>query len=247
MTLIAIAGDVHGDIVLLYEKVVEIQAKIGAPIEAVFQVGDLHLYSDTSRIDSAVLRHGGAGEFPTWFREKRAIPIPTYAILGNHDDAELFYQYAGREIVPSLHLLSQGIVTSIKVGGVDVRIGVLGGNYSQKFFKTDPEKLPQGRKRHYTQAHIDSLINNKPFDILLTHEAPTGLVKRNDNDLGRLEITDLIERTQPQMAFFGHHHTHASDNIGKTVVTGLARIQNLGGLIVLAISKDGIFQLLRNS
>ncbi len=243
MALIAIAGDVHGDISLLYGKVLELQKEVNSSIDAILQVGDLHLYSDTSRIDSAVAQHGGPGEFPAWFREKKAAPIPTYAILGNHDDAELFYQYAGKEIVPSLYLLPQGIVTSIKVGGVDIRIGVLGGNYSQKFFETDPEKLPQGRKRHYTQTHIDSLINNKPFDILLTHEAPLGLVKRNDDDLGRPEISDLIERTQPKMAFFGHHHTHVSGNVENTVVTGLARIQSLGGLILLAVGKGGSFAL----
>lgn len=237
MNFIAIAGDVHGDITLLYEKVAELQAKIGAPTEAIFQVGDLHLYSDASQIDSTVIRHGGAGEFPIWLREKRAVPIPTYAILGNHDDAELFYQYAGKEIIPSLYLLPQGEVTSINICGINVRVGVLGGNYSQKFFNANPAKLPKNRKRHYTQAHIDSLINNKPFDILLTHEAPLGFIKRNDSDLGRPELSDLIEKTQPKMAVFGHHHTYVSGNIGNTVVTGLARIQNSGGLILLDVSK----------
>lgn len=243
MGFIAIAGDVHGNISLLYEKVLELQKELNFPIDAILQVGDLHLYSDTSRIDSAVVRHGGPGEFPIWFREKRTVPIPTYAILGNHDDPELFYQYKGKEIVPSLHLLQQGMVASVKVGSIDIRIGVLGGNYSQKFFKTNPEKLPQGRKRHYTQAHIDSLIDNMPFDILLTHEAPLDFVIRNDDDLGRPEITDLIEKTQPQMAFFGHHHFCVSGATGKTVVTGLARIQMPGGLILLAIGKDGVIAL----
>lgn len=95
MAFIAIAGDVHGNIALFYEKIIGLQKNLNAPIEAIFQVGDLQLYSDTSRVDGAVIRHGGPGEFPTWFREKGTVPIPTYTILGNHDDPELFYQYAG--------------------------------------------------------------------------------------------------------------------------------------------------------
>lgn len=235
MTYIAIAGDVHGKISLLYEKVTDLQKEIESPIEAIFQVGDLQLYSDDSRVDNAVRRHNGPGEFPVWFREKRFVPIPTYAILGNHDDADLFYQYAGKEILPLLYLMAQGQVIQVKIGNSDLRIAALGGNYSPKFFETDPNELPQGRKRHYTKAHIDSILDNAPVDILLTHEAPTGFIKRRGSDVGRPEINDLIEKLQPKLAFFGHHHQHVTGNIGSTTVTGLAGIHRSEGLIPIKI------------
>lgn len=246
MSFIAIAGDVHGKISLFYEKVLELQEKIGFPIEAVFQLGDLQLYSETSKVDGAVIRHGGPGEFPIWLREKRAVPIHTYTILGNHDDAELFYEYAGKEIIPSLHLLPQGEVISIIIGESRIRICAIGGNYSPKYFPTDPAKLPQGRKRHYTQAHIDSIMENAPIDILLTHEAPLGFVVRGGSDLGRPEISDLIEKTQPKLAFFGHHHTYVSGKIGETIVTGLAGIHRPEGVIIMEIGRGNDLQLFSN-
>lgn len=240
MSHIAIAGDVHGKILLLYEKVAKLQKEIESPIEAILQVGDLQLYSDDSKVDNAVRRHNGPGEFPSWFREKRTVPILTYAILGNHDDADLFYQYAGKEILPSLFLMAQGQVISVKIGNSDLRIAALGGNYSPKFFETNPDDLPQGRKRHYTKAHIDSILDNAPVDILFTHEAPTGFIKRRGGDVGRPEIKNLIENLQPKLAFFGHHHQYVTGKIKNTVVTGLAGIERSGSIILLKESNNNL-------
>jgi len=230
MASIVIAGDVHGAIGLFYEQALALQCALKEPIEAILQVGDLQLYSEDSHVDKAVTRHGGPGEFPQWFKEQRRAPIPTYAILGNHDDADLFYRYAGKEIVPSLHLLPQGEVVSITIGGQAIRVGALGGNYSPKYFHFAPANLSQGKRKHYTEAHIDALVAQAPFDILLTHEAPDGVVLKGGLDLGRPEIGELIRRTAPRFAFLGHHHWHTIAKMGSTTVVGLARIQKEGGM-----------------
>lgn len=235
---IVVAGDVHGAISDFYGKLLVFQESIGKPIDAVFQVGDLQVYSDESHVDKAVARHGGAGDFPEWFRDQRRVPILTFAILGNHDDASLFCRYAGKEIVPSLHLLSQGEVASINIDGQFVRIGALGGNYSPKYFQTNPVNLPSGKLKHYTETHINSLIEKMPFDILLTHEAPTGFINRDGTDLGRPEIRDLIEQANPQFAFFGHHHRYVEGKIKDTIVVGLASAQNEGGFYVMEDMKS---------
>lgn len=231
--MIIVAGDVHGAIGALYEKAREFQDKHGIPIDAILQVGDLQIYSDASQVDKAVKKHGGVGEFPAWLREGRLAPIPTYAILGNHDDAKLFYEYAGRDIIPSLHLLAQGEVASIVLGGNTVRVGALGGNYSPRYFNVKPAELPTGKLKHYTESHIARLVEFAPFDILLVHEAPTGFVTRDGADLGRPEVRDLIERTQPRFVFFGHHHHHVEGMIGNTVVIGMAGIHMPGGLYLV--------------
>lgn len=228
-----VVGDVHGAIGALYEKAREFRDKHGTSIDAILQVGDLQIYSDVSQVDKAVKKHGGVGEFPVWLREGRRAPIPTYAILGNHDDSKLFYEYAGREILPSLHLLAQGEVASIVLGGNTVRVGALGGNYSPRYFKAKPDELPPGKLKHYTESHIAQLVENIPFDILLVHEAPTGFVIRDGSDLGRPEVRDLIELTQPRFVFFGHHHHHVEGMIGSTIVVGLAGIHMLGGLYLV--------------
>lgn len=230
---IVVAGDVHGAIGALYERAHELQDKDGTRVDAIFQVGDLQIYSDASQVDKAVKKHGGVGEFPAWLREGRRAPIPTYTILGNHDDAKLFYEYAGREILPSLHLLQQGEISSIVIGGQAIRVGALGGNYSPRYFKVTPAELPTGKLKHYTENHLAKLVENAPFDILLVHEAPTGFVTRDGVDLGRPEVRDLIEHTQPRFVFFGHHHHHVEGMIGNTTVIGLAGVQRDGGLYVL--------------
>lgn len=81
MSHIVIAGDVHGGINSFYEKVRELEDKQGVTFDAILQLGDLQIYSDTSQVDNAVRRHGGVGDFPEWFSDKRCVPIPTYAIL----------------------------------------------------------------------------------------------------------------------------------------------------------------------
>lgn len=93
--------------------------------------------------------------------------------------------------------------------------------------------MPQGKRKHYTEEHIRVLIEKAPFDILLTHEAPDGVVIREGADLGRPEIGDLIRTTAPRYAFFGHHHWHFEGRIGQTTVVGLADIARPGGLYAL--------------
>ena len=119
--VIVVAGDVHGAMSGFYKKLLALQETIGRPIDAVLQVGDLQVYSDESHVDKAAARYGGAGEFPEWFREYRRVPILTFAILGNHDDASLFCRHAGKEVIPLLHLLPQGEVSSISLGGQPLR------------------------------------------------------------------------------------------------------------------------------
>lgn len=233
MACILIAGDVHGAISLFYERALRLQDELKEPIEAILQVGDLQVYSEASHVDKAVKLHGGPGEFPRWFKEQRPAPIPTYAIVGNHDDALLFHRYAGKEIIPSLHLLPQGDVFSLTIGGQVIRIGALGGNYSPKYFPMAPAALSQGKLKHYTETHIKALIEKTPFDILLTHEAPDGVVSRDGVDIGRPEIGALIRKTAPRYAFFGHHHWHTKAEIGKTTVVGLARIQCESGMYLI--------------
>jgi Icc-related predicted phosphoesterase len=228
MTYIVAAGDVHGALSEFYRGAAELGSTLEEPISAILQVGDLQIYSDTSHVDKAVRRHGGTGEFPDWLRQRRRVPITTYAILGNHDDAELFYEHAGKEILPSLTLIAQGQVVSIALGDKTIRIGALGGNYSPRYYKFKPAELPQGKLKHYTEEHLDSLIDRAPIDILLTHEAPTGFMEREGTDLGRPEIRTLIERTQPRFAFFGHHHRYIEGEIGSTAVIGLAGIGRAG-------------------
>ena len=73
MAWIVAAGDAHGALSDFYRSVAELQSTLEKPIRAIFQVGDMQIYSETSHVDKAVRRHGGVGEFPDWFKVQRRV------------------------------------------------------------------------------------------------------------------------------------------------------------------------------
>ena len=55
---------------------------------------------------------------------------------------------------------------------------------------------------------------------LLKNQAKSDLEKEG-KDLGRPEVREIIERVQPRLAVFGHHHVYHEGQIGATRVIGL--------------------------
>ena len=58
------------------------------------------------------------------------------------------------------------------------------------------------------------------LDILITHEAPVPFQKHG-RELGQPVITKLLEKTHPDVHFFGHHHYYRVMEIEGTVTVGL--------------------------
>ncbi len=103
--------------------------------------------------------------------------------------------------IPNLvHMTNAEIVQLGKM-----RILGLGGNYSPTYFGFKKARLPKGRERHYVESEIEKCLKSRNIDILITHEAPSPYY-RNDEDIGRREITDILRATKPGIHFFGHHH-----------------------------------------
>ncbi|HEX5036254.1 MAG TPA: metallophosphoesterase [bacterium] len=61
------------------------------------------------------------------------------------------------------------------------------------------------------------------LDIFLAHEAPAGIgLLRGERDLGSRVVAEVLEKLQPKVAFFGHHHRENFDGwLGRTRVIGL--------------------------
>lgn len=83
---ICVAGDIHGAMDRLYEDVLAFEESMGARFDYVLHVGDFGVWPDPDRVDKATRKHGGAGDFPIWLAENRAVPRPTVFIKGNHED-----------------------------------------------------------------------------------------------------------------------------------------------------------------
>jgi hypothetical protein len=72
--VICAAGDIHGAMDRMYQDVLAFEAKLGVRFEWLLHVGDFGVWPDPNRIDKATKKHDGAGDFPTWFAERRAAP-----------------------------------------------------------------------------------------------------------------------------------------------------------------------------
>lgn len=91
--------------------------------EWVLHVGDFGVWPDPHRIDKATRKHDGAGDFPTWWSERRAAPRRTVFIKGNHEDFVWLDAQPEPEVLPNLFYLRNG--ATFDLGGVVV--GGLGG------------------------------------------------------------------------------------------------------------------------
>src|SRR5690606_1923315 len=77
---ICAAGDIHGAMNRLYDDILAFESALGVRFDYVLHVGDFGVWPDPNRMDKATREHDGAGDFPIWFAENRAAPLPTVFI-----------------------------------------------------------------------------------------------------------------------------------------------------------------------
>lgn len=120
-----------------------------------------------------------------------------YFCQGNHENPEMIKKLQGQKC-PFIAMLP-GQVYSPKNS---LRIVALPGVYSPHFFNK------KGPLKYYSKNDLESLLQIKnPVDILITHEAPTGVgIVKNGSELGNPHINLLIDSLHPKIAIFGHHH-----------------------------------------
>ena len=167
--------------------------------------------------------------------------------LSKHETQEWLMGKEGTEIVPNIRFLGDGEVYDI----CGVKFGVCGGNYSYKSYthrrwtrrrRYDTTNRGRGYKRKYLDHIMPYMIVNlldKPFDVLLTHEAPmgTGIIghpqwrqqdeRGNYLPLGCPGFNVLIDQINPKYHFHGHHHTFRKSQIGDTAVYCLDKVDEL--------------------
>jgi Icc-related predicted phosphoesterase len=235
LTLCA-AGDVHGQIDRFYREVLAFEAHLGRPFDLVVQVGDLGVWPDPGRIDRATRKHDDIGDFPAWWKERRAVPRPTVFVKGNHEDFTWLDGRAGGEVLPGLTYLANGRVLDCQ----GLRIAGLGGCHSPADYVRPSAYLVDRQKRHYTQDEIERL-QKKSFDILVTHDAPgdadlSGAGKHYK--LPASGIAELAAARRPRLHLFGHHHVRYARVDGDRATHGLAIVGARGFLSAFAIPRD---------
>jgi Icc-related predicted phosphoesterase len=143
-------------------------------------------------------------------------PKPLYWIKGNNEDFDRIAAWQdGRDLVPNLHVISNG--TSITVGPLNV--AGLGGTYAPTWFDTPAARLPARRRddkrRHFVRDEVEACKRMRGIDVFMTHEAARPFVVVDEpkpgkkplrRDAGKPAVNDVLASMQPRLHLCGHHH-----------------------------------------
>ncbi len=235
---IALVGDVHGHLALLYAVLGRWRRETGNAIDLILQVGDLGAFGADSPLDQATRRRAeidpeerGFAEFegsspPRTLLDPRP---PLVFIPGNHEDFELLARREaaapGTEAV--YPVTSDGAILALKSGRVwrfdhpdgAVRVAGISGVAGRR--------AKQGRHpRMYLDEAVAlefAALGAGEVDIVITHDRPASVRGSFRHDLGGSDAIQLmLESLHPGLACFGHYDTPGEWAIGPTRVIGLA-------------------------
>ena len=148
------------------------------------------------------------------------LPIPTYFVAGNNEDFDVIdaLRKGNESETENAHLLAS---TVADVAGV--RVAGLSGNYAPTQYEKSRAELSGDRRRHFVEGDVAAARNLRGVDVLLTHEAPTGLIHYG-YDAGCERIDELLDALDPDLCLVGHYHQHAESTRGETRVVSLAPV-----------------------
>ena len=125
---IAVVGDVHGHLALLYAILGRWQRETGHSIHLILQVGDLGAFGPDSVLDRATVRHAQGDPEELGFAEfARADPPatlldprpPLVFIPGNHEDFELLdHREAAAPNTAVYPITDDGLILGLKSGRI---------------------------------------------------------------------------------------------------------------------------------
>ncbi|MFC6765351.1 metallophosphoesterase family protein [Natrinema soli] len=151
--------------------------------------------------------------------ERYDLPAPTWFIAGNNEDFDVIEALRAGERpaeTDNVHLLAS---TAATVGGL--RVAGLSGNFAPTRYDLPRDELVGDRRRHFTHEDIDRAADLEDVDVLLTHEAPNGLLSYG-YDPGCEYVDELLGTLSPELCLVGHHHRHREAELGGTRVVSLA-------------------------
>lgn len=125
-----------------------------------------------------------------------ALPSPAYLTYGNVDVPEMWGDY----LRPGHHVVDGG---RVELGGLT--FGFAGAGL------LSPYRTPNEVSEPAFSAKLDSAMADGPVDVLCTHVPPAvpellyDVVARR-METGSAALLEVIERTQPRYALFGHVH-----------------------------------------
>ena len=242
----ALFGDVHGNLPGLYDMCSAWQDENNERIDLVLQTGDMGLFRSFDEMDKAARKHlekdqtePAAAEYVSG---KRAAPVDTWFVHGNHENFPLLRLSENRPVDPAgrIVFLGPGTVREFRKGGEALRIAALGG-MEYRFGKFPIPSDERVQKYLHPQLLDRLLATPGKVDVLLLHDAPLNKGLRNKFPTGSTRLTEFIRSLQPRFAFYGHYDDPPEPfRIGSTLCAGLnsARAKRIPG-------RDGAMGILR--
>jgi len=203
---VALFGDVHGAIDVMYEWCLAWQRRTGRTLAAVLQAGDMGAFPSAERLDKATAKK--AQKDPTelqiidYIAGRKTAPIETIFVHGNHEDFEFLAEHRNGYIDPAgrIFYLASGGTYTLKQGRERLRIAGLGG--------IEPRKVKHPELPKYIQPEEKKAIMSlEPgsVDVLLTHDGPIGRCLADVRSAGSIAVYDAVKHLQPKYHFFGHY------------------------------------------
>lgn len=257
--LICCFGDVHGNLPAAYELVARWEASRGKTIDAVLLAGDVAMYPDLNRMDSATKKHAKGD--PTelfcslYIEGKQEATRQTYFCRGNHEDHAWLRSRRNRAVDPAgkIVYLGGGEVHNLEQGADPVRLLTIGGIQPPW---EDPFSLGDGRNtdKYFEPKELRQAekLAAGSVDILLSHEGPFGHCLTRKPDVGAMVLTRILERVHPRFHFFGHYgHPPPPVRVGTTWVVplnqeGVVRIPGRDGGMGILDTESWRFQFVLN-
>lgn len=216
--MIIIIGDIHGDFEILRQLRNRIDNSL--PI-TIIQIGDFGFYPHCIE------------QWP------KKYPWPVYAIDGNHEHFPMLRKYEQvEEVAYNLFYVPRGSVLNIE----GYEIGFLGGGHSiDKAWRK--EGVDWFKDEEITNEQIEKLVG-KQLDILITHNPPARVMKRNFpplvlrnwglpmdwKDTCSVMVDNLWKSLGEPLMFCGHMH--------QSVVDGNCRILDINEVYFLPRRED---------
>lgn len=230
--LIAIFGDVHGNLPGVDDLTGRWEASRRRTIDAVFLAGDVGLFPDPRQVDRATRNHGDKDETnflaAKYVSGEFEMSHQVYFCRGNHEDHPFLRMHANQAVDPKGKLVywAGGDIHQLGDGGNRVRVLTIGGIHPSSW--VDPFTDPKGRRtppeRYFDTKELRAVESIHPgaVDVLLTHDGPVGMSHSRKPDAGSPFLLQLVEQIQPRFHFFGHYGIpQPPARVGKTWVVPL--------------------------
>jgi Icc-related predicted phosphoesterase len=251
--IIAIFGDVHGNLPGMYTCCQDWQQQYAKQINLVLQTGDIGLWQSHKEMDKATKKRYAKDDSELaaadYLTGRRIAPIETWFIHGNHENFSLLAEREGEAVDPKgrIIFLAPGSIREYHKGKDTLRVAALGG--MEYRFGKHPLPTNERIQKYLHKQSLERLLNDKSkVDVLLLHDAPLNKGLRNKFPTGSKRITELIEATEPRFVFFGHYDDPPEPfYLGSTLCAGMnyrnaKRIPNRDGAMGILQTKSWEFR-----